>query len=186
LFYTTDNIVQDNTFSHNGGFGNPTNGDLADLALKPAHHPKEAGNCFVHNKDTSATLTTWPVGLETSEGTCGQPKYPGTTAFDTLAVQAACATQLLLHCPPNSPGMSYPGTTKVKLKPLPKQRTMPNPCAGVPANPWCPSGHTKPYVSVAKRLSSGVGPPWPYDGIVALLAIAAVTWRRMRRSAERG
>jgi len=27
----------------------------------------------------------------------------------------------------------------VVLPPVPRQPTMPNPCAGVPANPWCPA-----------------------------------------------
>jgi hypothetical protein len=179
LFYTTDNIVQDNTFSHNGGFGNETNGDLADLALKPVHHPKEAGNCFLKNKDTGGTLTTWPAGLETSEGTCGKPNYPDESDFNALAIQAACAAHLLLPCSPNSPGMSYPGTTKVKLKPLHKQATMPNPCAGVPSNPWCPSGHSKGYVTASKPLLGGLGAPWPYGGIMALLAVGSIGWRRM-------
>lgn len=165
LFYTTDNVMKDNTFSHNGGYGNQTNGDLADLALKPAHHPKKAGNCFVHNKDAHGKLTTWPHQLQKAEGTCGKPNYPSSGAFSALGIQAACASQLLIMCPPNSPGMSYPGTTKVKLKALPKQATMPNPCAGVPANPWCPAnGH-----GVApKPVGSTPTPPGPYTGMAAV------------------
>jgi len=178
LFYTTDNIVKDNTFSHNGGYGNQTNGDLADLAEKPAHHPKEAGNCFVHNKDTTGKLTTWPAGLQKSQGTCGKPNYPSSAAFAALAVQAACATHLLIPCPPNSAGMSYPGTTKVRLKPLPKQATMPNPCAGVPANPWCPA-HS--HTATPTFVKSGIGPDWPYSGILVVLVVATAWLRRSHR-----
>jgi hypothetical protein len=41
-------------------------------------------------------------------------------------------------CPP---GAHYPKTTGVVMHPLPDSLpTMPNPCAGVPANDWCPEG----------------------------------------------
>lgn len=53
-----------------------------------------------------------------------------------MTTQALCATGLAA-CPP---GSSYPQQTKVVMHPLPKGlRTMPDPCAGVPANPWCPA-----------------------------------------------
>jgi len=50
-----------------------------------------------------------------------------------------CASELLAPCPPK-PGMSYPRQTAVVLPALAPQTTMPNPCAGVPANPWCSTG----------------------------------------------
>jgi hypothetical protein len=56
---------------------------------------------------------------------------------------------------------------------------MPNPCAGVPANPWCPAGHSKGYTMAAKPLLGGLGAPWPYGGIVALLAVGSIGWRRL-------
>jgi hypothetical protein len=52
------------------------------------------------------------------------------TAIDT-EVGGPCADQ---------PGHHYPRTTAVQMMPLARQRTMPDPCAGVPANQWC----TKP------------------------------------------
>ena len=71
-----------------------------------------------------------------------------------LAGEALCATQLLAPCPtlntlciynPNlpcipAPGfpLNYPRPTDVDLTMPPPQASMPNPCAGVPANPWCP------------------------------------------------
>ncbi len=37
------------------------------------------------------------------------------------------------------PGSKYPRRTKVTMQPLPTNlQTMPDPCAGVPANSWCP------------------------------------------------
>jgi len=41
------------------------------------------------------------------------------------------------------PGSDYPRLTKVVMHPLPGNLTsMPDPCAGVPANPWCPAPRT--------------------------------------------
>jgi len=31
----------------------------------------------------------------------------------------------------------YPRRTKIVMHPLRKQQTMPNPCKGVPTDPWC-------------------------------------------------
>ncbi len=48
------------------------------------------------------------------------------------------------------PGDHYPRRTKVVMHPLPpasKLPTMPNPCAGVPANPWCPAKHRRASTS---------------------------------------
>ncbi len=45
-----------------------------------------------------------------------------------------------LNVPPFGcqPGDHYPLRTHVIMHPLPKHlKTMPNPCQGVPSNPWC-------------------------------------------------
>jgi hypothetical protein len=41
-------------------------------------------------------------------------------------------------CPTGVPVANYPRPTNVVLHMPPPQPTMPDPCAGVPANPWCP------------------------------------------------
>ena len=49
-------------------------------------------------------------------------------------------------CSPAIPSMHYPNHGRVVIHKLPPQPSMPNPCAGVPANPWCPSnasGHRR-------------------------------------------
>ena len=40
----------------------------------------------------------------------------------------------------DTPLTHYPQSTHVTLHMSPPQPTMPNPCKGVPANPWCPGG----------------------------------------------
>ena len=49
--------------------------------------------------------------------------------------QLTCAAEFGA-CPP---GAHYPKQTKISILPLPKLLTMPDPCAGVPANPFCSS-----------------------------------------------
>ncbi|HZQ58736.1 MAG TPA: hypothetical protein VFA84_11895 [Acidimicrobiales bacterium] len=125
------NEIAHNTFVGNGGFGNPTNGDIADIS--DSHNP---GNCWHDNSD-SAGLTSAPTGLEQTNGTCGAAGA-GAALTSPLAVQAICAAEILAPCPPK-PGMNYPRSSTVTLPALAPQTTMPDPCAGVPANPWCPA-----------------------------------------------
>ncbi len=121
------NSLRGNTFSGNGFFGNPTNGDYGLLTLNSG----EPSNCFADNK---APDGSYPTDLETTQATCGTT----TTAaqMGTLLGQVACDTGTL----PCQTGMNYPVlTTQVTMRPLPTASlpTMPNPCDGVPSNPWC-------------------------------------------------
>ena len=120
------NRVLSNRFSHNGFFGNPTNGDIGDISGQ--HKP---ANCWNGNTDP-AGVTATPASGHSKCGAAGA----GRASPARLAQQVLCATALLGPCPP-TPGMTYPQATQVVMPPLRKQKTMPNPCAGVPANPWC-------------------------------------------------
>ena len=85
--------------------------------------------------------------LQTLQSHCGNPLgYPDPASTAVLLAQVSCATQAFFNCP-STVVAHYPRTTQVVMAPLPAQATMPNPCAGVPANPWCSSG--------AARTSSG-------------------------------
>jgi hypothetical protein len=115
-----------NTFVNNGYFGNETNGDYGELTLNKG----EPQNCFANN---TAPDGSYPANLETSQKTCG----PMTTAAQegALLAQVACDTGTL----PCGTGMNYPKiTTNVVMRPLPSNLpSMPDPCNGVPSNPWC-------------------------------------------------
>ncbi len=126
------NEVTANRFTHNGFFGNASNGDLADLSGD--HTP---GNCWHANTDTSGTVTSAPADLQSTHGTCGA-RNAGADLSSDLAAQLICDTELLGRCAPSTG--TYPRTTKIVMPKLKRQKTMPNPCAGVPANPWCPRG----------------------------------------------
>jgi hypothetical protein len=123
------NQVFDNTFEHNGFYGNPTNGDIGLIAL-----PHDPGNCFKGNTDPAGVTSDPPNIQSPPYNPCGQPNA-GDEGL--LTAEVLCATQLLAPCP-NLPGASYPRATTVAPQPAPPQASMPDPCAGVPANPWCP------------------------------------------------
>ena len=122
--------VQRNRFTNIGFFGNVSNGDLADLSAQ--HDP---GNCWHGNKDRSHTVSSAPPNLQVTHKECGIPNA-GEAFSSSLADQVICATEILGPCA-DVPGHHYPRTTEVQLKPLPAQKSMRNPCNGVPANPWC-------------------------------------------------
>jgi hypothetical protein len=125
-----------NTFTGNGFYGNPSNGDIAEASQAggpagPNYNPDS--NCFHDNTDTGGTLTTAPANLD-SYNHCGQTYTP--SSDPTFTMQIACASSLLVSCP-STTAANYPKPTNVVLKLPPAQPTMPNPCAGVPADPWC-------------------------------------------------
>jgi hypothetical protein len=127
------NLVHGNFFVHNGFFGNVTNGDLATVGLLPQSATPR--NCFYGNRDATGRVTSEPKNIQTAavDGRpCGKP---GTSVDNTLVGQLLCAT-MFGACPP---GAHYPKQTKIIIVPLPVLPTMPNPCAGVPANPFCSS-----------------------------------------------
>jgi hypothetical protein len=131
------NEVADNTMIDNGFFGNPTNGDFADVS-----NPHFNGNCFHGNHDTSGPVTSEPPLIQATHGVCGIPNL-GDPLTSPLGLEVGCDTQFfqgtpLQPLPQCLPGDNYPRPTHVKLRPLPSEPSMPDPCQGVPTNPWCP------------------------------------------------
>ena len=125
------NEVEGNSFSNNGSYGNPTNGDIGEVS-----NAETNGNCWHGNVHLGGgALTSYPLEIQTTHGTCNTPNS-GEPATSVLSAQAVCDSQLLAKCP-EVPGEDYPRSSNVKMMPLPQQPTMPNPCANVPANPWC-------------------------------------------------
>jgi hypothetical protein len=129
----SDHLV-DNTYVNNGFFGNPTNGDFANLTLKTGI-PQD---CFSGN---NAPKGSEPPNLEQTNAVCGPLTTSSnfSTAGGSLGGEVLCNTGLL----PSSclPTDHYPQAGPVTLKPLPADLpTMPDPCAGVPATSWCPGG----------------------------------------------
>ena len=139
LFDEYGDAVIGNTYLDNGFFHNPTNGDIAAVNLEPG-----ATDCFGGNVEYGggAPVTSPPL-LQTLFPSC----TGATTAPDLNAVfldQVACDSESISIGPIAGgatclPGTHYPRLTKVDMHPLPDDLgTMPDPCAGVPSNPWCP------------------------------------------------
>ncbi len=145
LYEEFGDAVRDNTFSHNGSYGHPTNGDIGQLNL-------EAGNptsCFSGNKNVGGgPLTTSPSDLELTHPKCdgsAAPANPNQAFLDEVLCDAQVS--LVPNQPPSCPTGQYPRRTKVIIHPLPSHlATMHDPCSGVPHNPWCPGPKHKPPV----------------------------------------
>jgi hypothetical protein len=121
----------DNTFSGNGYWKNPANGDYGQITL----FGDEPENCYAGN---SAPDGSTPSNLERAQARCGSLSAASDTGGALLG-QVECDTGFGI-CPK---GAEYPkpSPSSVVLHRLPKGLTsMPNPCKGVPANAWCKGG----------------------------------------------
>jgi hypothetical protein len=129
VFDSEGNAIVHNTFTHNGYFGNEGNVDFGQITLS-AHEPR---NCYAGNTFPDGSA---PPDLETLQPTCG-PLTSAASTGGALLGQVLCDTGFGA-CPP---GARYPQSTDVVMHPLPNNLpSMPNPCAGVPANAWCVGG----------------------------------------------
>ncbi|MGN6472129.1 MAG: hypothetical protein ACTHK4_00575 [Mycobacteriales bacterium] len=158
LYDQWSNAIIGNVFNNNGSYGNPTNGDIAALQLEAS-----PTDCFGGNVEEGGTaVTTSPGDAESLYPTCdggiSTPLNPNPVFLDEVACDSGSAS--LAGAPSGTvclPGESnYPRQTKVVMHKLPgakakhgrpaienpasaKLKTMPDPCKGVPANPWCPN-----------------------------------------------
>jgi hypothetical protein len=168
-FQAQGNVISNNLLHDNGGFGNPSNGDLANESS--VSNPR---NCFYGNTDPgSGGLTSDPPMIQTVDGPpCTSPGGGDSTV---LLAELVCASGAYAPCPTGITG--YPSSTGVQLLKLGAQTTMPNPCAGVPDNPWCTGGQL-------------AGPPAniPEVPLLLLLPMSAmgVVLVRRRRAMGRG
>jgi hypothetical protein len=138
VFEAEGNALKGNTYAHDGYFGNPTNADFGQIVL----HTGLPSNCYA---DNTAPAGSVPANLEQLQPVCGVPST-ATNLEGELLTEVECDSSLG-SCPA---GASYPAKSGVKLAPLPSNlSTMPNPCAGVPSNPWCSSG--RPIGSTGSR-----------------------------------
>ncbi|MGB9184682.1 MAG: hypothetical protein WCB67_11495 [Solirubrobacteraceae bacterium] len=121
-----------NTFTHNGSYGNPTNGQFEQLNFEP--HPS---NCFRGNVDTAGSLTRASAALQQIYPTC-TPNAVAPNLNLPFLNEVLCDSAISVPPFGCQPGDHYPHRTRVIMHPLPDNlKTMPNPCLGVPGNPWC-------------------------------------------------
>jgi hypothetical protein len=101
-----------NAFHHNGYFHNPSNSDYGQITL----FGNEPQNCYAHNHAPDGSD---PVNLEKAQPRCDGNSTAANNG-GALFPQVLCDAGLSV-CPA---GAHYP-----------------KPCAGVPANAWCPRSH---------------------------------------------
>ncbi len=136
IYDPQSDALLNNTYSGNGGYGNPTNGDFGQITLSGG----EGQNCYGGN---TAPAGFTPSDLEQTQppGTCGVTTTAGNTG-GPLFTQVLCATGFAATLGVDCTGANYPKpTTPPILTSVPTNLpTMPNPCQGVPANAWCVGG----------------------------------------------
>jgi hypothetical protein len=178
-FDVIGNAVIGNTFKHNGYFGNPTNGDIGYASTGFPTGINNPGNCFKQNTDSGGALTSDPPAVQSNPLYNACPSVPNSNPEPLLVAELLCATSLLAKCPANLPEANYPVTTKVVLHMPPAQETMPDPCAGVPTNPWCPAAASHPRTVGSVLAATGLNVLLPVGALVVLVA-AVLTTRRWR------
>ncbi len=148
LYDPWGDVVADNQFAGNGGFGNPGNADFANL-LAGGNEPV---NCFSGNTAWDSTLTHLLGAATSGNALDGYPQQTpaacGTRTPKTGLLGVNTDTSLLLQLECDAGLLSgstcaaahYPQATAVVMHPLPTLPSMPNPCDGVPTNLWCPGG----------------------------------------------
>jgi hypothetical protein len=124
FFDAYGNIVSGNTLSGNGLFGNPTNGSFADAS---AH-----GDVGFFG----------PVGAQIAcateaFGSCDGTDRPVVGELEALGRALGVRARIPVS------RARYPNLTRVTAQAPPAQPSMPDPCAGVPANPWCPGSTSR-------------------------------------------
>jgi hypothetical protein len=146
LYDQWDVALIGNRFGHNGAFGHPSNGDFGQVNLESGRPT----NCYSGNMATGgSTLSPDLAALQMTHPVCdGSPSVAGSSNPHFLA-EVLCDSQVEISAgtPASCPTGQYPRRTHVIMHPLPDAlKTMPDPCAGVPANPWCraSSAATKP------------------------------------------
>src|SRR5579875_1405150 len=137
LFDEWGDAVIDNTFIDDGGYGHPTNGAFEQINFLGGNPT----DCFSGNVGAGGSpLNTAALALQQSEPSCnGSPLASTLTENGAFLAQVLCDARIELSpgqsaCPPAT---SYPRATRIVMHRLPRLPSMPNPCAGVPANPWC-------------------------------------------------
>jgi len=142
--------LRDNTYIHDGYFGNQSNSDFGQITLFSG----EPQNCYIGNRAPAGSA---PADLAQVQDRCGAPTTSSNTGGPLLA-QVECDAGFL-QC---SSTEVYPQRTVTKLAKVPGHLpTMPNPCAGVPTNPWCGS-------------ASALGSLHRSHGVLAAIAVGAV------------
>ncbi|HEY6398275.1 MAG TPA: hypothetical protein VIX82_12555 [Solirubrobacteraceae bacterium] len=140
LFDGWGNALIGNTFVNDGFFGNPSNGDFAELNLLSGN----ATDCYSGNHGpNNGPLTADAAALQQLHPRCDESPAPAASNPSSFLVQIQCDTGVNATGGACPAGTNYPKLSTPIMRPFPKHLlTMANPCVGVPSNLWCRnSGH---------------------------------------------
>ncbi|HEY6395822.1 MAG TPA: hypothetical protein VIX82_00060, partial [Solirubrobacteraceae bacterium] len=103
-------------------------------------------NCFARNREADGSALTHDAAmLQQMHPHCNGAAASAENSNSQFLPELLCDTGVSLTSgPPSCPSGPYPKLTGLpQMHPLPKTlQSMPNPCAGVPSNPWCrKNGH---------------------------------------------
>ncbi len=145
VFDTYGATLLDNKFIDDGSYAHPTNGAFAQLNVFAG----EAGDCYAGNTGNGGgALNQYAAALQQAYSACS-PTFASTAPSDLTAdlgffgeLLCDSQTELTPGTPAACPSGPYPRVTSIAngLHPLPppsQTPAMPNPCQGVPVNPWC-------------------------------------------------
>jgi hypothetical protein len=137
LFDEWGDALIGNTFGPNGAYGHPSNGDIGQINFESGHPT----NCYSGNSAAGgATLSSDLLALQTAHPSCDGSTTGTGSSNSAFLAEVLCDSQVELSpgTPSPCPTGQYPRATQVVMHPLPGNlKTMPDPCAGVPGNPWC-------------------------------------------------
>jgi hypothetical protein len=141
LYDEYGDALLNNTFSGNGFYRHPTNGDFAWLNFLD----NEPTSCFSGNHEAggAAIQPAGAAALQTAYPTCNGKLVAHGSSDSNFLTEVLCDAQISLTSgPPSCPNGSYPRFHKAVMHSLPRRKlkSMPNPCAGVPNNAWCRRG----------------------------------------------
>jgi hypothetical protein len=138
LFDEWGDAILNNKFKHNGSYGHPSNGDFA----QDNFISNEATDCYSGNTEIGGgSISPDDVTLQQNFPDCTGANVSAGSSNANFLGEVLCDSQVELSpgTPATCPSGPYPRVSKIVMHPLPKHglKSMPNPCAGVPSNPWC-------------------------------------------------
>jgi hypothetical protein len=181
------NNTVENSLYRNGSFGNPTNGDIGNGGTYTPY------NCFSGNTDGASAATVWPPtdgsGCNPGDNTvlsgqlvCDSGIFGAVTSGSPLQSVTTCPSAPTINYPKlsqstcgsaDSPGTwqgdPQNGACMMSMAASLSQTTMPNPCAGAPANAYCVSAASTTPTILPNTSGRGLPVPPPSWALLLLL-----------------
>ncbi len=135
LFDEWGDALIGNQFTNDGSYGHPSNGAWAQVDFQGGH----ATDCYSGN--TGNSVDADDTALEQASPACNGAAVAAGSSNSNFLNEVLCDSQVevVSGTPASCPSGPYPRVSKIVMHKLPTSqlKSMPNPCADVPSNPWC-------------------------------------------------